>query len=629
MAIVRGAPGAVAFSAFNGSSVSVAYPSGNSAGDKLVLIIGMKPSTADSGSVTTPTGWTLVTSITGQGAFGTTLGNDTGNTNLFVFERIVPAGGLTGSLAVTVTTNNICWGYMERLTTDLRGWQNSVGTAGGDNNPGVAFTVAFGTDPGVKAGDLILVSVCIPTDLNAGAQFSGQTLTQAGITFGTFVETSEPFTNAGNDIAGWNGYVPVSTGASTGAPTLNLTASGTISNVRGPATFVRVRDAHLLVAEQNPFTIGGQAATLTKASGTNKNLQGETGSFALTGKTATVARNRVLVGATGSLTFSGNAATIARGRKLSGQLGTVNVTGVDAGVRLGRYASAAAGSFAIAGQAATLTKVNLYALDSQPANFTYTGQAATLVHVRALQLAADAATFTATGQSATLTKLRAVALDAQPASFAVAGQSASLIYTQTRSLNAEAGVFALAGQIADLNVLDTFEVSGEPGTYASTGQAAQIKRSRVIETTGGSYSALGQVAQLRRSRLLNAGAGSASLSGQSATLAKGRVLQVQPGSWAISGGAAQLLHHRSLSTELGSYAWQGVLAQMLFGRLVLSASGSYSIEGQESTALVAVAFELVNPHLVHIQARPRHTREQRLTFFHQSPRSRVIHEAVQ
>lgn len=697
MAIVRGAPGAVAYSAASGTSVSVPYPTGNGLGDKLVLVIGQKPSTANSGSVTTPSGWTLVTSITGAGGYNNTLGNDTGNTNLFVFERIVPAGGFSGNLSVTVATNNICWGYMEWLTTDARGWRNSAGTTGSDIVGNTVFGVTFSADPGVQAGDLVLVSLCIPTDTGGGAQFSGQTISQPGVTFGVFGEVAEPSTSVGSDIGGWAGYVPVSAGTSTGAPIVTLSVSGTSTNVRGPAVFLRVRDAYLLSADPGVFLATGQPATLTLEAGTNKSLQADAGAIALTGQSASTLRNRYLNAESGSLNLTGNAASTLQGRRLDANVGAFALTGAVASTLWGRYSSAELGQLTVAGQAASLTKINRYGLDAQPASYSYAGQSADLMRIRALQLSAEAGDLSHIGQSATLTKIRVYALDAQLGFLAVSGQAATLVYTQTRQIHAEAGAFALlgidatltkvnvyalhaqaavfslsgleagvlirrvisaepatlawtlnstspyrgwaltaeagdlvlTGQGATLDVLDVFTLDGEFGTYASTGQSALIQRSKALQAATGSYSSTGQVAQVQRSHLLVANAGSAAANGLSATLAKSRVMPALASSFAVLGNQAQVLRTFSLKTGFGSYGWQGQLAQVLFGRLVLTSSGSYSIQGQSSTALVAVAFELVNPFSVHVQKRPRHSHERRNKFFHQPPRVRVIHEAVQ
>src|SRR3972149_850925 len=80
-AISYNSNGAFAYSASGGTSVSPAYPTSIAANDLLILTIGMKPSTANGGSVTTPGGWTPITSLTGAGGYGATLGADTGNSN--------------------------------------------------------------------------------------------------------------------------------------------------------------------------------------------------------------------------------------------------------------------------------------------------------------------------------------------------------------------------------------------------------------------------------------------------------------------------------------------------------------------------------------------------------------------
>src|SRR3989304_8293593 len=66
----------------NVTSIAPPYPASVAAGDLLVLIIGMKPSVANSGSVTTPEGWTLITSLTRAGGYGPTLGAGNGKNNL-------------------------------------------------------------------------------------------------------------------------------------------------------------------------------------------------------------------------------------------------------------------------------------------------------------------------------------------------------------------------------------------------------------------------------------------------------------------------------------------------------------------------------------------------------------------
>src|SRR3990167_9184161 len=86
-AVAYQSAGAFAYSSANGVLVSPAYPASIASGNLLVLIIGMKPNVANTGSVVTPVGWTSITSLTGAGGYGTTLAADTGNTNIFAFYK--------------------------------------------------------------------------------------------------------------------------------------------------------------------------------------------------------------------------------------------------------------------------------------------------------------------------------------------------------------------------------------------------------------------------------------------------------------------------------------------------------------------------------------------------------------
>ena len=240
--------GGAAYSANGGSTVTPAYPASIAANDILVLIIGQKPSTANGGTVTTPTGWTLRESITGQGGYGTTLGADTGNTNLFVYTKDTVAGTETGSLSVTVGTNNVCWGLIMRIPGG-GSTSESFGSADGGRATAPTSAVAFtnlltngATAPNFQAGDLAIWAMCIPTDVLGGTGFSAPTISATGATFATPTETEEPSSGTGNDIGGFVAYAAVTAGTSTAAPTVGATATGTVTNVRGPLVLLRIRD---------------------------------------------------------------------------------------------------------------------------------------------------------------------------------------------------------------------------------------------------------------------------------------------------------------------------------------------------------------------------------------------------
>ncbi len=222
----------------NVTSINPAYPASVAAGDMLILIIGMKPSVANSGSATAPEGWTLIDSLVGAGGYGGTLGGDTGNTNVFAFYKLAE-GNETGSLRVRLTTVNIAWAQMYRLSNATQDW-SVAGTTGSDTTAG-NVSITMSGDPGVTAGDFILGAMVIPTDVTTPNQFSNENFTQTGVTFAAETEISEPDAATGNDIGGFVVRSSVTAGTGSAAPVMTATAGGTTTNVRGPGIFIRVR----------------------------------------------------------------------------------------------------------------------------------------------------------------------------------------------------------------------------------------------------------------------------------------------------------------------------------------------------------------------------------------------------
>ena len=229
------------------TTVTPAYPAGILATDAVLLFVGQKPSTANGGTVTTPTGWTLREELTAAGGYGTTLGADTGNTNLRVYSWNTPVAGQTGNLTVTLGTNNSAWAFMVRIPTG--GGAPEYGSADGQRTTAPTVNVAFATAltngasaTNFQSGDLAIWAMCIPTDVTTPGQFSAQSVTATGATFATAVELNEPDSQTGNDIGGYSAYASVSSGSSTTAPTVTVTAGGTVTNVRGPIGLLRVRE---------------------------------------------------------------------------------------------------------------------------------------------------------------------------------------------------------------------------------------------------------------------------------------------------------------------------------------------------------------------------------------------------
>lgn len=271
-----GAIGTLAYSAASGTTVAPSYPAGITTRSALILLVGQKPTTANGGTVTTPSGWTLLGSITGgndgdTGGYTTTLGADTGNTNLLAYAKDTVTGSESGTLTVTLSDNNVAWGAIMRLqSSDDCTWAFAVGT-GKDTSAG-NVSIATGS-MAVAAGDHLIGAMVIPTDVTTPSQFSAQALSQTGSTFGTVTEIAEPDSTAGNDIGGFIVEAPVSGGSGSGAVTMTATAGGTTTNVRGPGLVLRARVAsvarEVYVSPSANITAGGEATTarLTAPSG--------------------------------------------------------------------------------------------------------------------------------------------------------------------------------------------------------------------------------------------------------------------------------------------------------------------------------------------------------------------------
>lgn len=232
--------GTIQYSALNGTTVACNIPTGV-VGDILVLVLGMKPATANGGSVTTPTGWTLRESLTGAGGYGTTLGADTGNTNLYMYTKVAGVGD-TGNFTTTIAGNNVTWSAVVRISNG--GGTISYQTADGQQSttPTASLSVSLASASiSAQIGDRFISAMCIPTDVTTPSQFTNTQTTISGLTV-TNAELGEADSSTGNDIGGFIGYSSVTAGTATGNPVFTATLAGTLTNVRGPVATLLVRE---------------------------------------------------------------------------------------------------------------------------------------------------------------------------------------------------------------------------------------------------------------------------------------------------------------------------------------------------------------------------------------------------
>lgn len=188
----------VSSSSVNGTagatSINVPWPTAGSVAGNVrnLLSVALKPGTANTGSVSTPSGWTLIDNFI-DGGYGSTLGTDTGNTHIYVFVKDAD-NTATGNQAVTITPNGasgVASATMSRFEkTTATSWQtivscraaNTVDTTTPNFSPVSPFKVTMGDVVFYAWG--LAASLGGSTSLDAGnASFSGMS---PGIAIGPF-----------------------------------------------------------------------------------------------------------------------------------------------------------------------------------------------------------------------------------------------------------------------------------------------------------------------------------------------------------------------------------------------------------------------------------------------------------
>lgn len=292
------------------TSVSVAYPSGISAGDMLLMLVVSKYSGPAAVS-----GWGNVSNGSGSGGAGAS-GADSGNAYTSLYYKTA-SGSESGSVIVSNAGGNSMQGCMVRYSkASGYSWATPVAANGADNTAGTAFSVTGNVDPGLAADDMLVVLAGTNTDART---YSGQAVTATGCTFGTAVELTDTGTTQGDDCRIVVSEYPVLTGPSSAAPVFTMTASGTTSNQNaGSAIFIRLR------ASAGP--IGTLSSTLDGATVSAAGVAPEVGAAAVTLAAATIASAGVVpVVGTASATLGG-ATLVGTGTGTTEAIGSLAVT---------------------------------------------------------------------------------------------------------------------------------------------------------------------------------------------------------------------------------------------------------------------------------------------------------------
>ncbi len=230
MAIAFGANGSVGAGT---TQVTPGFPTGITAGQLLVLyVVNKYPTNAP----TTPAGWTLLDRATGgAGAAGA----GSGTIYVSVYYKIAD-GTETGTQTVDIPSGNAAWSRMDRYTKAADKTWALAATNGSDNTADTAWSVTGAADIGLIAADLVLA---ISGTNTSGITFTGDAIACSGITFGTSTERADAGTGQGDDCSGYVCTSAVSSGTSSGAPSITATAaSSTATAPTGGTVFVRLRE---------------------------------------------------------------------------------------------------------------------------------------------------------------------------------------------------------------------------------------------------------------------------------------------------------------------------------------------------------------------------------------------------
>jgi hypothetical protein len=213
------------------ANLTPAIPAGLSAGDMMLCFYGTKPY---NDSPTINNSWTDLGSATD----GTTAaGNDVGSMQIRVFYKIHT--GSETDPTITNSTNNVSGAVITGFRKSASmAWATPVGSGGGDATAGTGFSVTIASNPGITSGDWLAAYAAIRSD--AGTQ-SGIGITEPSLSFGSFTEdpATDLATISGGDMAMSGGYVNVTAGTATVAPTYSSTLA---ANHTGSAFIVRLRE---------------------------------------------------------------------------------------------------------------------------------------------------------------------------------------------------------------------------------------------------------------------------------------------------------------------------------------------------------------------------------------------------
>lgn len=212
------------------TGVTAGVPAGLTATDLSILTVEIKGSGATAPTITTPTGWTLIGTVTNNGTAGA--GTDTGSNTIGMYLRV---GTYTAPTITTTGADSMGAGIVA-YQTSLGGTWTTTTTTGSDTTSAANASITGAAHLSLAAGDWVIAGVGLSGDIGS---VTAETLAATGATIGTRANRFNLGVTTGFDsrllVSDW----PVTAGTSTAAPVYTYTnTSSTTSHAR----FVRIRE---------------------------------------------------------------------------------------------------------------------------------------------------------------------------------------------------------------------------------------------------------------------------------------------------------------------------------------------------------------------------------------------------
>jgi hypothetical protein len=343
MAVSFGAWGTATAATGSATAPAPSYPTGITAGDMLFCFLISKY-----GTVTTPSGWTLLSNAQFTGGSSAARLTDSGDATFTCFIKEAD-GTETGTLtlAVASTTGASAAAIIGRASKTAGMNWDSAACGAAYNGAADPISVTADSNPGITSGDLLIFGYG-----NNGDQFAvvagSPSVAATGATIGSTANVQTIGSTTGQDVEAYIGTAAVTAGTASAAPVLTCDITGTVTaeSPKGGAVILRLREVSTgtTVSPGVGALIATGFAALVAISD-NKVVQPGAGAATMTGQVSTIvlSDNKIVQPGAGQANTVGFSPSINIGTNIAVGSGTITATGFSPSVQVSNNISAVAG----------------------------------------------------------------------------------------------------------------------------------------------------------------------------------------------------------------------------------------------------------------------------------------------